>query len=343
MKIKILDGKTSKKLISKNYNFVFNKLTGAFSRWGKDFDDDPDFGLPEIADIEVTTICAGVKGKPCSFCYKSNTPNGKNMSLDTFKTIFAKLPKSVTQIAFGADASATSNPDLFAMMQYCRDNGVVPNITVADISEKTAKQLTKLCGAVSVSYYNKTSCYGSVKRLIDAGLKQCNIHCLISEETYFDAIELLNDIKIDPRLRGLNAVVFLALKQKGRGSSFTPLANDKFNDLVSKALDAKIGFGFDSCSCSKFLESVKDHENFSRFSMLSEPCESLCFSMYCNVDGHFFPCSFTEGEGDWKEGIDLTVVDDFLKEVWFVDKVIACRNLIVAARKAKKSCFYFDV
>ena len=35
----------------------------------------------EILDIEISTIC----NKRCSFCYKSNTDKGENMTLDTYK------------------------------------------------------------------------------------------------------------------------------------------------------------------------------------------------------------------------------------------------------------------
>jgi hypothetical protein len=92
-------------LKSENYNFLFNKQSGFFARWGKTQEDDGDFtlGLPEIADIEIAEVCEGVPGiGPCAFCYKSNTGNrGTNMSLDTFKKIFHKLPATVGQIAFG--------------------------------------------------------------------------------------------------------------------------------------------------------------------------------------------------------------------------------------------------
>lgn len=140
---------------SPDYNYFFNKKTGFFLRWGQKLDDDPnccDFG-PEILDIEVTTQCSGPGGKLCPFCYKGNTPNGVNMSLDTFKTILDKMPDTLTQIAFGADAHATSNPDLFAMMEYARTKDIVPNITVADISDETADRLLKYVGACAVSRY----------------------------------------------------------------------------------------------------------------------------------------------------------------------------------------------
>ena len=295
MKIQIIDSPTHKKLASPGYNFTYNKKTGHFARWGKTYDDDPDFGLPEIADIEVTTICSGINGVPCKFCYKSNTLQGENMSLATFKTIFDKLPKSVTQIAFGADSEGTSNPDLFAMMEYCREKGVVPNITVADITDETAKRLAELCGAVSVSFYSKDSCYSSIEKLTTHGLEQANIHCLIAEETYDDALELIKDMKADERLKYARAIVFLSLKQKGRGEAFTPLSEQKFKDIVDASLAAGIFFGFDSCGCNKFLKAASDHPMIEEFRTMSEPCESLCFSMYCDVKGHFYPCSFTDG------------------------------------------------
>ena len=78
---------------SPNYNYIFNPETGLFVRWGATYEDNPEFAPigPEIADIEITTSCSGPAGKVCSFCYKANTPNGKNMSFDTFKQVFAKM------------------------------------------------------------------------------------------------------------------------------------------------------------------------------------------------------------------------------------------------------------
>ena len=91
MKVKIIETKDSKVLKSESYNFVFNKKTGMFARWGKTQDDDPIMGMPEIADIEITTSCSGPDGKVCPFCYKGNTPKGVNMSIDTYRKILDKL------------------------------------------------------------------------------------------------------------------------------------------------------------------------------------------------------------------------------------------------------------
>jgi len=176
----ILDHDHVKFCFSEDYNFAFDKRSGTFARWGKTLEEDPQFSPigPEIADIEITTICHGIpdtngKKTVCKHCYKSNTPCGENMSLETFKSVLDAFPKVLTQVAFGADSEATSNPDLWDMMRYCRSKGVVPNITVANITDETADNLASLCGAVAVSRYpNKEICYNSIEKLTDAVLRR---------------------------------------------------------------------------------------------------------------------------------------------------------------------------
>ncbi len=77
-----------------HYNYLFNLDDGFFARWGKTKQDDPQFSPigPELLDIEVSTICSN----RCTWCYKSNTSAGKNMSFSTFKSIFDKIPGSLT-------------------------------------------------------------------------------------------------------------------------------------------------------------------------------------------------------------------------------------------------------
>ena len=318
---------------SPDYNFIFNPNNGFFARWGKTKEDDPAFSPHgnEILDIEITDICKGPGGVPCPFCYKSNNPkNTNNMTLDMFKDVMAKMPKTLTQIAIGADAQATANPDIWKMMEHSRSLGIVPNITVADISDDTADKLSSLCGAVAVSrYVNKNYCYDSIKKLVDRGMKQINIHIMISEETYDQIFETFYDyIDGEERLNGLNAIVLLSLKTKGRGESFTPLSQKKFSKLVNFAMENNIPIGFDSCSCHKFLESIKERGDYKHLEMMSEPCESTCFSAYVNCKGDFFPCSFAEGEGEWKTGIHVPDCEDY-KGFWNQSKTENFRKILL--------------
>ena len=79
-----------------NYNWVFNKKGGTFMRWGKTYEDDPNFSPigPEILDLEIS-----VNGCPnnCKFCYKgnSNIP-ATNMNIRiAFKAEFAVIRTTI--------------------------------------------------------------------------------------------------------------------------------------------------------------------------------------------------------------------------------------------------------
>jgi len=332
----VIEGKY-KILKSENFNYVMDLETGYTLTWGKSLKEDPDVCEvgPLIADIEVTTICKGVKSKPCLFCYKANTPNGINMSFDKFKEIFDKLPKSLTQIAFGADAQCESNPEIWKMMEYCRANNVVPNITSAEISDEVADKFKKYCGAVSISRYeDKDVCYDSVKKLTDRGMNQINIHQMLSFETYEQTLETINDIKLDERLSKLNAIVFLSLKKKGRGKTYSSLTQEQFSNIIKLCFENNIKFGFDSCSASKVLKSVEGTEKFNEIYSYVEPCESCCMSIYFSTEGKFYPCSFCEDE---VEGVDISNVTDFYKDIWFGDVANKFRNKLIS-NKDRNGC-----
>ena len=335
-----------------NYNWNFDSNNGMFMRWGKSIEDDPSFSPIgcEIADIEITTVCHGVAGKVCSYCYKSNTPNGKNMSIDTFSKILKKMPRNLTQIAFGVDAACTANPDVWKIMDLCRENNIVPNVTVADIDDEVADKLAKVCGAVAVTQHgNKDVCYSSIKKLTDRGLKQTNMHIVLSAETYDLVVDTMKDITIDERLKDLNAVVFLSLKQKGRGKDHNKMSTDQFKSIIELAFENSINFGFDSCTAAKFTEVLKDIKSESEFKEMLpmiESCESGCFSIYINVDGEVIPCSFTEGTSGWEKGISLLDDNvDFINDIWYGERISKFRkDLLLGQNKdGMRCCPIFEV
>ena len=329
---------------SENYKFYFDRKTGFFARWGKTQDDDgdPNLGLPEIADIEISTICNGINGVPCAFCYKANTGNGTYMNLETFKKVFHNLPPTITQIAFGI-GDINANPDMWEIFNYCNDNGVVPNVTIngEGMEDYIADKLVEKCGAVAVSLYDKNKTYNAVKKLTDRGLKQTNIHFMLSEETIDRSYQLMEDYKNDPRLEKLNAIVFLSLKKKGRARShFNQCSKDDFKKIINYAFDNNIPIGFDSCSYHKFADSIKGSDNESNLIQVAESCESSIYSSYINVDGKFFPCSFCEETEGWENGIDVVNTNNFLKDVWYNERTNKFRkNLISCSRK----CPLYDI
>ena len=352
----ISDGMNVKIIEGKDFNHYFRKSDGLSLTWGKTKDDDPEFSPvgPLIADIEIVKGCRGIRNKDgirkvCPFCYKSNEPNDVDyMTFDNFKQILDKLPKSLGQIAFGVDAEANLNPDLEKILRYCREKYIIPNITIADTDDNTTKMLAELCGAIAVSYYpfqNKDICYNLIEKLTKKhGMKQVNIHCLVSAEMENSIYELIEDIKTDRRLKYLNAVVFLSLKTKGRGDAHKRLSDEKYNDLVETLIESSIPFGFDSCSAFRFLNAIKHLPHlYEEYKTFAEPCESTRMSLYINEKCEFYPCSFTEKTGNWEKGINLLEIDDFLKDVWYNKNVKNTRKQIISCNKCSKNCFYYEV
>jgi radical SAM protein with 4Fe4S-binding SPASM domain len=343
MSTPVIETKHGKFINTPDFHMIFNKDTGFMAVWGKDHKEDPDlcpFG-PLIADIEISTVCHG-GGPLCSkICYKSNTCEGSYMTLETFKTVFAKLNynNTVTQIAFGI-GDIDANPEQWEIFQYCRDHGVVPNITIngSRMNSELFTKLSSVMGAVAVSHYSDDNCFNAVKELTDRGMTQVNIHKMISEETYESCLDLLDKASTDPRLSKLNAIVFLSLKPKGRGVAMNPLRNtEAYRRLVEKALEKKIGFGFDSCGAGMFLESMKDHPEYDKFKTLAEPCESFGMSFYVNVEGKSFPCSFCEGV---EPAIDFLHEDITLDSVWHGEIAQTWREKLW---KNCRNCPVFDV
>jgi MoaA/NifB/PqqE/SkfB family radical SAM enzyme len=345
-----IESDTVKTCTGPGYSYHFNKVTGHFARWGDTLEEDPTWAPPgpEILDIEITDKCRGVRDLdgvriPCGFCYKSNGPGGRNhMTLDTFKVVLSKMGSQLTQMALGVDAECTANPDTFAIMRHARDLGVIPNVTVADITPETADALADLCGAVAVSFYperDKNRCYDTVKLLTDRGMKQTNVHCLLSSDRFPAILELLNDRVTDPRLAGLNAIVFLSLKKKGRGVRYERLGFDRFKEILDVCFRLGIAFGFDSCSFPLFERSIRGRPDYDRLMGVAEPCESGVFSSYIDVTGRYFPCSFYAGTPGWEEGIDVLACDSFL-DVWNSERVVKERKRLLDGCRA---CPIYDI
>lgn len=336
---------------SDNAHYIFDKLSGKMISWGKTPKNDPEiFPAPSIADIEVCGNCTGLHddGVTCSFCYKSNTPtSGSYMAIDEFKHILNVYPKSLTQVALGADACLVCNPDIWKIMEYCRNNGIIPNITLANVlNDGIADNLAKYCGAVAISVYDDYDvAYNSIKKLTDRGMTQVNIHLLLAEEYYDRAKKVLNDVLTDDRLKKLNAVVCLGLKRKGRGTGFKRMSDEHFKEIVTFAMDNNIGLGFDSCNSKRALDALGDKVKDSVIS-----CEATLESSYISYKGDYYPCSFMEGVGDWKEGIsleDINSSEEFLDKVWNNSKTLEFEDKLLSTKNKNcygcRECPYYEV
>jgi radical SAM protein with 4Fe4S-binding SPASM domain len=327
--VEVIDNNKFKTVISDNYNYSFNKIEGTFYRWGSTMDEDPDCApSPELIDIEISTIC----NRQCAFCYKSNGPVGVYMHFEKFKEIFDKLPSTICQVALGI-GDVSGNPDLYKIMKYCRDNGVIPNITIngSRMTEHDYEMLSGLCGAVAVSLYDYDTCKNAIVELGKHGLHQVNIHCLLSEETFDKCMDIAQKAHSDPLLaRYLNAVVFLWLKPKGVKNSLHAVTEAHYKKLMACLKKNQVRFGFDSCSAPKVMALMpKQAERI-------EPCESTLFSLYINVEGKVYPCSFSENENGYN-GIDVAAAGDFVTDVWNSDQFTRFRAAVIG-NKDKNGC-----
>ena len=341
--INIIETPSLKICESKEYNFIFNKKNGLFARWGITQNDDPQIApSSEILDIEISSG-SDCKGK-CKKCYKGNGIEGDptyNMTFDEFKIIFDKMHKYrlLCQIAFGI-LNIETNPDFFKMLKYTRQNGVIPNYTChgLDMTEKFANETAKLCGAVAVSIVDKEKTYDTVKMLTDRNMKQINLHYVISQESYDDAFNIINDIVSDHRLKKLNAIVFLQYKHKNKTSPYHSLMDiEKYRKLINYCEKMNINYGMDSCSCNIYKEIIKNKPNKKQLEICIDPCESNIFSSYINCKGIGYPCSFAE---NIEEGIDILNCDDFVKDVWNNDISIKWREKLL---NNNRNCPIYDL
>ena len=318
------------------YKYAFNKVNGVFMRWKDNISNEDDVLYapmgPEIADIEISTICHGI-GEPCIWCYKSNNPDGLNMHFDNYKKYISILNqnKTLTQVALGV-GDIDANADLEDILKYTRELGIIPNITIngARMNDYYYKIISKYCGAVSISRYNDDELlfeninrFDKEKMHEDSNLFAINIHQLLCKDTYDNCIELLEKIHNDKLfMHVLHSIVFLTMKPIGKRNIYKELVSDEeYNRLVKLSFDYNIPIGFDSCGCYNFLKSIKDNPLSQQYTRLAESCESTLFSIYVDVHGQVYPCSFAEHYNgkisDIREPLpNLNNVDDLLMDVW---------------------------
>lgn len=329
----IKNDKNIKTIKSENYNLYFNKNNGLIMRWGKNKKQKPYFCEmgPELLNIEISTVCSN----ECPYCYKSNTKNGKNMSFNTFQRILRMLmrdTKALTKINFEI-GDINANPDIWEIFNYTKQSGIISNVTIngKNITDNEYNNLVKYCEEVSVSNHDIDVCLNTVKKLTDKGLKKVNIHQLLSKATLNDCYELMNLLEKDERLKKSNSIVFLSIKEKGRGAGWFKPSREESEELINYILNNNIKAEFDNCFAPIFIDTIKKHKNYEKYTQIIECCESTLFSIYINVDGISFPCSFIDGVKGYK-GIDVLKQSDFLKDVWYSDIIQNFRISLISQK-----------
>ncbi len=266
-----------------------------------------------------------------------------HMTLDAMKAILDKMPKSLTQIAYGI-CSIDSHPQLWHIFAETRRRGIVPNVTImpVGVTPDIAARLAALCGAVAVSVNpdNKQYAYNTVKLLSqDFDMKQINFHIVLSEDSVPFVKQVVDDIQIDSRLSNLNALVMLSFKDKANTNCMQPITMDSYKEVIKYCEEAGIAFGFDSCSAHSYMRAIKHKNNYDDLCKCVEPCESLLGSIYINVFGEIFCCSFCEGVEEWKDGIPIANYSS-IEEIWQSPRANAWRDKLM---KNKRECPFYKI
>ena len=248
--------------------------------------------LPLLLDIGIMGHC---KNK-CPICYQGNKRED-HMKLDDFKMILDQTNHHLNQVALGGRGDPNHHPNFKEIIEYCIECNVVPNYTTSGISLTDDQiEISKMCGAVAVSAYDKDFTYDAIKRFQNAGIKT-NIHLVFSKSTNSKCFKILHGwdpwkgkVNIDK----LNAVIFLLFKPVGRGAELSQLQPSPyqisiFSDLVLQK-KALMKIGMDSCLINK-INIPEDMK------MFLSTCEGSRQSAYISPSMIMTPCSFTNSFG----------------------------------------------
>ncbi len=320
------------------YNSLYDKSSGEIYRWNED--GSPTIGVcpigPEVVDIEVSRECR----YNCKYCYKQNSSSGKNMTFERFKKVCDKLPDSVYIVNFGI-GDIGSNKKLWKMMEYVKNKGIDITISINgnNMKESDYVNLVKYCSCVSVSLHKFSDCYETIGKLTEYGVNRVEINCLLSKETHYKCLCVLNDIPKDKRLSKVSKVMYQWLIQEGYGSYYEQIDDPKsIKMIVEKALENKIEFGFNGCSAGNYVAGIKDMRN--RDDLLNEvsPCGASLYEYHIDIDGIGYPCPFIADDFAYV-GIDLVKVNNF-REVWYDKETMGFRNKLL---KNCRLCPLFNI
>lgn len=322
-----------KHIEGKTYDIFFNTKTGVEVLKEKDGFEEPFYlEFPSLLDIGIMGNCQN----KCSFCYQGDYQQ-PNMKLEHFKLIIDQIKDKTMQIALGGRGDPNKHENFKEIIEYSVINNVVPSYTTSGNNLKDEEvEISKKCGAVAVSNYNKDFTYLALQKFMDAKIKT-NIHYVVTSETIDNAINLIKGIdiwdgKID--LERLNAIIFLLFKPQGRGSKredLIPLEEkiEQFAKIFITPKSLKYKIGADSCMVNHLHRHVKVEGILKN---CLDCCEGARMSSYISPDMLFYPCSYC-----FKDDYKMSLLENTIENYWNRQPFIDFRN------KIKNNPFYCPV
>lgn len=303
---------------NKDYKIIFDLESGTEIMYGINGKSDPFYlELPSLLDIGIMGTC----DRKCAFCYQGHE-NKPNMRLVDFKLIIDQVKYHVNQVALGGRGDPNKHRYFGNILNYCRENNVVPNYTTSglNLTDKEV-EISKLCGAVAVSDYSQDYTFEAIRKFTDAGIKT-NIHKIFSKATYNECLQIVSGYNpwrkaifrkgivhtID--LSKINAVIFLLFKPQGAGKNIDLVPSSqqiqRFSELIYKS-EAQCKVGMDSCLVNhtfKYIELTPAQK------MTVDSCEGARMSGYISSDLKFMPCSFAN------KNMAVEITGNNIKEIW---------------------------
>jgi len=308
---KSIKGMFNKFFENNEYEVYFNTKMGFEVLKGKHGVDPFRTELPLLLDVGIMGHCLN----SCSFCYQG-PKDEPHMTLKNFKSIIDQTKHHTNQVALGGRGDPNLHPQFKEIVEYTRDNGMAVNYTTSGRNLTDDQiEISKMCGAVAVSEYNRDFTYDSLKRLMNAGIKT-NIHLIFSKPNYDKAMSIVkgNDVwnnKVD--INKLNALIFLLFKPQGTGKDKPELIPTKkqhqsFGEIIFEP-KCQFKIGMDSC----LINHVLKYKTPSMIQQMAiDTCESSRMSVYISPSMHLIPCSFADHD---KWGVKISEQQN-IEEIW---------------------------
>lgn len=142
-----------------------------------------------LIDVGVMGHCVhGASGlclKSGVQCYQNGLKtHHPNMSLENFKRIVDECKGKTFQLALGGRGDVDQHENFAEILQYCRENNIVPNFTSSGLgfTNEIVSLCKEYCGAVAISWYRQSHTIRAIQMLLDVGIKT-NIHYVLGQNS----------------------------------------------------------------------------------------------------------------------------------------------------------------
>lgn len=287
----------------------------------------------------------------CKHCYANSGNKIRNeLTTNQYKKALRVLAKmGVFHIAFGG-GECFSRSDVFELAHYCRELGMVPNITTNGyyITKETAKKC-RVFGRINVSLDGIGKMYKEIRgvdgfKMADRAIKllveegnRVGINCILCRKNF----DTISEIVKYAKRQKLESILFLRYKPVGRGKIFykemrlTNEQNKKIFPLIKKLQkeNKEILFEID---CS-FVPMICFHkpslEKLKFFAVEGCPAGNILLGTLPN--GRFNACSMCSETG----GSIFS-----LPREWNTSKHLnKFRQWILKAKEPCRSCSYLEI